>query len=233
MEYGWFEYRAADALVVRGGKFLLPQYWNVNHYAPVVLSTMRPLVVRNVFPTDTVGMMLHGKVFPGATGASYSVYYANGQSTTATDDNPNKAVGGHVTVHLGEAVPWFSRLDLGASVHSERAASLGGGFDVVGADAQVNTTRYELLFEYAHRAANPDVEGFYLQPSVRLFAEVRGFYRYDYLDDGANPETRHTVGVNWRPEPNVSLKLEGSTSDFARPGRESFEEVATSVALFF
>ena len=87
--------------------------------------------------------------------------------------------------------------------------------------------------EYATRQGNPDAEGFYVQPSYRVFGEVRGFYRYDYLDDAVNAQTRHTAGVNWRPTANVSLKLEGSSNTFAHTGRESFDELAASVALFF
>jgi len=233
MEVGWFEYRASDKLVVRGGKFLLPEYWNVNHYPPVVLSTNRPLMVRNVFPTDSVGLMVHGNVFPGAVGATYSLYYANGQSDQATDNNENKAVGGHLTAHLQGLAAVFSRFDVGASFHSEHGAALGGGYDALGGEAQINTNRFELLFEYATRQGNPNAEGFYVQPSARIFGEVRSFYRYDYLDDGTNPWTRHTLGLNWRPTANVSLKIEGSSNTFANPGRESFDELATSVALFF
>lgn len=233
MEVGWFEYRAGDALVIRGGKFLLPEYWNVNHYPPVVLSTNRPLMVRNVFPTDSVGVMAHGKVFPGGVGGSYDLYYANGQSSTATDDNENKAVGGHVTIHLGALAAPFSRLDVGGSFHSERAAGLGGAYDAVGAELQANTNRLEVLAEYANRRADLSAEGFYVQPSARVYGQVRAFYRYDYLDDGTNPQTRHTLGVNWRPTANVSLKIEGNTNDYAKPGQESYDELATSVALFF
>lgn len=233
LEVGWFEYRRDDRLIIRGGKFLLPQYWNVNHYAPVVLSTTRPLMVRVVFPTDTVGLMAHGRLFGNDVGTTYTVYYANGQSTTAMDDNENKAVGGRLVAHLAALFDTLSRLDVGVSGHSERSAAFGGAMDVIGADLQVNTLRYELLVEYASAECNPDLEGFYVQPSARIVGEVRAFYRYDYLDDGTNPETRHTAGLNWRPTANATLKLEVITADFANPGAEAYDEVATSVALFF
>jgi hypothetical protein len=233
LEVGWFEYRHGDHLIIRGGKFFLPQYWNVNHYAPVVLSTTRPLMVRDVFPTDTVGLMAHGRLFGGDIGTAYTVYYANGQSDDATDDNENKAVGGRLVVHLAALSDHLSRLDLGVSGHTERSPAYGGALDVAGVDLQVNTVRYELLVEYASAECNPSMEGFYVQPSARLFGEVRGFYRYDYLDDGVNPETRHTAGLNWRPTANVSIKVEVISADFGNPGDDSFEELATSVALFF
>jgi hypothetical protein len=232
-EVAWAEYRFRDALSLRGGKFLLPQYWNLNHYAPVVLSTTRPLMVRQVFPVSTVGLMAHGDVFPGAFGASYSAYYANGQTPDATDDNENKAVGGRVTAHLGGLSRALSRLDVSASGHSERLQALGGTVDILGGDLQLDAGRFQILAEYATATGNPTLEGFYIQPAARVCDGVRLFYRYDYLDDGMNPQKRHTLGLNWRPMANVSLKLEGQTHAFVHPGGDGYDRVAASVALFF
>ena len=234
MEYAWFEYHHADALKVRGGKFLLPQYWNVNHYPPVVLSTTRPLMVRKIYPMDLIGLMLHGKTFWGQMGVEYEIYTGNGNEPAAgTDENENKAVGGHLGFDLGDFFDSVSLLHLGSSFYLHDPDDMAG-HDVAGADLQFKTRRLELLAEYA-RDSKADKEGFYLQPAVQLFDQWHVFYRYGYLDD-TDPGTarfRHTAGLNWRPRPDVSLKLEGIADDFDDPTLENNETVATSIALFF
>lgn len=237
VEFAWLEYARADALTVRAGKYLLPEYWNVHDYPNIVLSTDRPLMVRAVFPTGTSGLMVYGKLFQGGLGETYHLYYGNGQTDNAPgqDNNANKALGGHVSLHLGGLSGVFTRFDVGGGAYSEvqGTGAARDAVDVWGADTQIDTPRYELLAEYANRQSDQPAEGFYVQPSALLFGEVRGFYRYDYLDDGSNPQTRHTLGLNYRPMPNLSLKMEGNTNDFAHPGERSYNQFAASAALFF
>ena len=235
LEHGWLEYTRSENLVVRAGKLLLPQYWNVNHYPNVVLSTNRPLMVRKVFPSTTTGIMVHGFAFAGAVSSTYHAYVGNGMATDAskTDDNENKAVGGHLALHLAEVVGGLSRFDIAITHHSENSPSVGGALDVSGAELQLANHRFELLAEYAARLTGPDREGFYVQPSILLTDRVNGFYRYDYHDDGSDARTRHTVGFNHRPMPNVSLKLEVNTTSHNISGAEDCQGLAASVALFF
>ncbi len=235
VESAWAEYLHADWLHVRGGKFLLPEYWNVNHYPNTVLSTNRPLMVRNVFPTDTNGVMAYGVAYAGSIGATYNVYYGNGQSPNSSkeDDNEGKAVGGHLTLHFGHLFDGVSRLDVGAAGYTENAPSEGGQFDVWGVDTQVNAGRFELLAEYASRTSDVSSEGLYVQPSVRVWREVRCFYRYGSVDPSDGPKhERHTIGVNVRPRPDIALKLEVNTNDFS-DDTDSFEALAACIALFF
>jgi len=235
VESAWAEYLHADWLHVRGGKFLLPEYWNVNHYPNTVLSTNRPLMVRNVFPQDTNGLMAYGVACAGPVGATYNLYYGNGQSANSSkeDDNQGKAVGGHLSLHLAHLFDGVSRLDVGGGGYTENAPAEGGQFDVWGVDTEINAGRFELLAEYASRTSDVSAEGLYVQPSVRVWREVRCFYRYGYLDPSDGPRhERHTVGVNFRPRPDIALKLEVNTNDFSDDS-DTYEEVAASIALFF
>lgn len=259
VERSWAEFLPSDAVVVRGGKFLLPHYWNVHHYPNITLSTRRPLMVRRIYPESTSGVMVHGTLFPGHAGFTYHAYVGNGRDLTGEglDANADKATGGHLTVHLATLLPGFSRVDVGAGFYNERGvdstgATVGGDY-VSGADAQINAGRFELLFEYASRAATVDTaappgppslvdvdsEGFYLQPAVRVADAVWVFYRYDYLDDldaslSWVKHTGHTAGVNWKPRPDVALKLEGSTNRIEGPSSTpEYQEMAASLAVFF
>ncbi|MBI5136879.1 MAG: hypothetical protein HZA24_06020 [Nitrospirae bacterium] len=230
LENAWVEYNHGGAVNLRAGKLFLPQYWNVNHYPTTVLTTQRPLMVRAVFPADITGVMLHGTAFSGDVGYGYRLYTGNGQgpNPSATDDNENKAVGLHLTLHLGDTLPGVSRLDLALTGYSERTAA--GAHDIHGAEAQLDAGRLGLLAEYA-AGAEADTEGFYVQPAWRLTGTLFGVYRYDYLDDGARAVVRHTAGVDWRPVPNLSLKTSVDHHD-ARDG-EDYQSFNMTVAAFF
>jgi len=235
VESAWVEYLHHDWLQVRGGKLLLPQYWNVNHYPNVVLSTERPLMVKAIYPGEGTGVMLHGTAYGRDVGATYRLYVTNGEDRVNEDDNNGKAVGGRVTVHLASLVAGFSRFDLGASGYHENAPGHGGSDDVYGFDAQINTPHLELLTEFASETEDgQNNEGFYVQPSARIYREVRLFYRYGYADARSIRQSRHTVGVNVRPMPNVSLKLEVNDNEVADGDTtEDWQGMATSVAIFF
>lgn len=234
-EFVWYEYRAHDALTLRAGKFLTPQYWNVNHYPPSVLSTSRPLLVKNVFPGDQIGLMVYGNLAPPIN-VVYHVYVTNGRTDSTTDNNQNKAVGGHLSFLLNDVinrsgiVGRIKRLHVGVSAFSDNNPLDEGAYDVVGADLQFNTGRYELLFEYARAHGDSPREAFYVQPSTRLVGQLRAFFRWDYLDRASSRDHEQQVlGLNCRPVPNVSLKLETISHHEA----VDYEEYISSIAVFF
>lgn len=74
-------------------------------------------------------------------------------------------------------------------------------------------------------------EGFYVQPSWALRENVFAVYRYDYLDSAAKTTERHTVGADWRPMPNLSLKASVEHCN-VRTG-EDFDAAHISVSAFF
>ncbi len=235
MEHGWAEFALRKRLDVRVGKILLPQYWNVNHYPSSVLSTHRPLMVRKVFPADTTGLMVQWRQTVGLMGSTVNLYVGNGQSpdSSRTDDNVNKATGGNLRVHLDRVFSCLRKADVGVGHYSEFSPSAGGTVDVTGVDLQLSTRRFELLAEGAFTHSGNSREGFYLQPSTVLSGELRSFYRYDSYDSGISRLTRHTVGLNYRPMPQVTVKLEGNHNRDSALQAEEYLGLATSVALFF
>jgi len=81
VENAWMEYNHNRYLNVRVGKQLSPQYWWQNHYPNLTYSTALPIYLRELFPAELVGAMVHGTVARpvGASefGVGYKFYVAN------------------------------------------------------------------------------------------------------------------------------------------------------------
>jgi hypothetical protein len=232
IEQSWGEYVHSNELTLRGGLILTPGYWNVNHYPNVVLTTRPPLMMRNVFRESFVGLMAYGTKYWDKFGVTYRGYVGNGQSPAFArrDDNEGKAVGGRVTLHLPteEILDVF---DVGLSAYHESPKDVDRTM-TWGADLQLRKGPWEVLSEFAMRDAEEDRTGFYMQPSYRFNEKLAAFYRFDLLDIVHAGETReHTIGVNYRPIPDISLKLEYFHSYRSRD--EDSSGVAASVAIRF
>lgn len=232
LEQAWGEYVHSNTLTLRGGLILTPGYWNVNHYPNVVLSTRRPLMVRKVFREAIVGIMGYGSKFWEDFGVTYYGYVGNGESDlfTKDDDNEGKAVGGELTFHL----PTNGRLDMldvGFGVYHESPSDEDRNFSWR-LESRIRKGPWEVLTEFAMRDAEEDRAGFYLQPSYRFNEKWATFYRYDLLSIRHSGETQeHSVGINYRPIPDISLKLEYFYSRRSRD--EDAGGVAVSAAFHF
>lgn len=255
MEAGWIEFRYKDSFRLRAGKLLLPQYWQSNHYPNLTMSALAPLMSGNIFPKSIVALQASGDWWNAQDrGVGYSLFLG-GAAKTALEDleqNDQLAAGGRLTLRLaGTSAPaGIDTFDLSlsgmVSEDQDRRSDI-----ILGLDAQVRVGRLEILAELAHRSQprldqtwlsdlhNDDGStlGLYFQAAWRLTEKWRLFYRYDYLDlnDGGGTlrdESRHTLGANFRPRANVSLKAEIFHSE-PEAWRASYDGVAGSVVLNF
>lgn len=240
IETVWLEHNYNDLFNVRGGKILLPTYWTVNHYPSQTLSTSRPLMVKRVFPFDTVGVSAYGtRYFENEWGGSYNLFVGNGEAANrAKDDvNENKVFGGKLTAHI----PLFDRLDVAGSAYIGENASNSDEW-MWGAETQMNIGDFELLAEVAHNTAgggNNGAEfGYYVQPGYRFLPKWTTFYRLDTRDDNTkidDPDdaTRHTAGVRYDPLPALSLKGEFFRDIPDNRTLERYNGMLSSVVIFF
>jgi hypothetical protein len=255
IETAWLEYRHSDHLRMRAGKLLLPQYWQTYHYPNLTQSTLPPLMVGNVFPKSIVALQASGDWWTdNGRAISYALYVGNGGDAEQheLDQNDNKAVGGRLTLRLaGRNKPaWLDTLDLSVSGYVGDDED-GRSESILGFDTQIRAGRTELLAELAHgnqakysrrhfrwfHGGSGESLGFYVQPSYRLAPQWHVFYRYDYLDlddDSWTPfdEKRHTLGVNFRPRPNISLKFELFHGE-PEAHNDDFNGLASSVVFNF
>lgn len=252
IETAWVEYLVSDELQVRAGKLLLPQYWQTYHYPNITLSTRQPSMVGRIFPKDIIGLEVRGDWWwNDQRGLSYVIYIGNGGDSefSEVDRNDNTAIGGHLTIRLaGDGI--FDTLDIGVSAYSGRDHS-DENETIFGFDTQIRVKNFELLSEFAwgdqpgdvlmrtraRSRASSDNFGFYVQLAYGFASKWHGFYRFDELDlldsgSSALDAHQHTLGVNFRPLSNISLKLEGFRA-YPDGDLDAFNGIATSVVYNF
>ncbi|MCF6286442.1 MAG: OprO/OprP family phosphate-selective porin [Candidatus Hydrogenedentes bacterium] len=255
VETAWLEYRHNDLLRIRGGKLLLPQYWQTYNYPNLTLSTLPPLMVGNVFPATITALQVSGDWWKeNELGLTYTAYVGNGGEAEQSelDRNDNKAVGGRLTFHLAGAngPAWLDKLDFSFSGYLGDDEE-GRSETVLGLDTQFRAGRFEFQAELAHSnqqhnnrprfwtsgQRGGEALGYYLQPAYRLTPRWHLFYRFDSLDLNDErttrwDEERHTLGVNFRPRSNISLKLEWLHAD-PEGHRDEYDGMAASAVFNF
>ena len=251
VENGWMEYNQNRYLGIRAGKQLSPQYWWQNHYPNLTYSTDLPIYLRELFPPELVGVTVQGAAAkPMGTsefGLGYKFYLANNdfEGNNLTDLRNGKAWGGRVQVRF-PASGALKRLDVAGDVYRGHAGRVGEELaedNVAGFEEQLEVGRFSLNSEYARgRSEGSTRSGYYVQPAVRLHSDWLTFYRAEQLESPRlqRAEVRHLAGINYRPYPQIGLKLEYYrsvplnrsfiTSD---EERKSFNGFATAAVFFF
>lgn len=253
VENAWMEYNHSRNFNVRFGKQLAPQYWWSHRYPNLTYSTTVPIHLRDLFPPELVGGMIYGSaakpVGTSEFGFGYKFYVANNEvpNSSLGDLRDRKAVGGRMEFRM-PVKGRLKRFDFATDLYSGR---IGLSKDMISSDTvwgfeeQIEWNRFSLYGEYA-RGNNLGARrfGYYLQPAARLSDQWLAFYRVERLSvpSAGRDETRHLAGINFRPFPQIALKLEYVRSllapeEFTLSPSESRRNrsngVATSAVFFF
>ncbi|BBM88287.1 hypothetical protein [Candidatus Uabimicrobium amorphum] len=108
IERAWAEWEYRDWLKLRGGTFFIPYgIWNLEHGAPILLSTFTPILLRRqIFPERTTGVQANGLIDFDFFDVKYYAWIGNGkvqieEAALPTQDNQNnKAYGGRVEIQF-------------------------------------------------------------------------------------------------------------------------------------
>jgi hypothetical protein len=219
VENAWMEYNHNRLLSVRVGKQLSPQYWWQNHYPNLTLSTDQPIYLRELFPPELVGVMVHGTgsrpVGQSEFGVGYKFYLSNNQfeGNSQSDLRDAKSWGGRLQFRLPTG-GHLKRFDVAGDLYRGRIALDTQELvddHVYGFDSQIEVDRFQLKTEYARgRTLGQTRYGYYVQPALRLQEDWITFYRIEELDSPRirRSERRHIAGLNFRPYPQIALKAE-------------------------
>ncbi len=223
----WVNYKHDDAFNLKLGRMITPHgIINIEHFPATLLDQEQPLFLRpfsgqTMFPNFTTGGQAHGRFFFGDNTLSYNTYIASSQGAIEEE-----IYGGRLAYEFG---------DLGATVGinaatGSRTEGADGDYDLVGADLLID--KGHILWKSEVFATDEENAagrlGFYTQPAWRFNDKWVGFYRYDFLDDGANavtaiPDnagnvTEHMIGLNYLPIPSVRMRLTGTRREYDSTG---------------
>ena len=252
LERLYVDIAATDALTLRAGKFLTPiGRWNAVHADPLVWTTTAPLVASSQFPHNLTGLMGSGQM----PSLAWSVYVSNGNEWRRDrwEDSFSKVLGGRLVWST------VADLQIGASAaRYEQARSRGDPRQLVGLDLFWARKGWEFSAEWLRttadrptllpqpngleRAESPAEEVRFGVPSLTTWASFaqgvaplgRNWYAVARLEWNRDPGygvllRQQLIGLAWRPNPGLSLKLEWLHLGPDRPGLGSGFVVSTSV----
>jgi len=253
VETGWAEYSHNRYFNVRAGKQRSPQYFWAHRYPNLTLSTDLPIHLRELFPPELVGVMVHGSAAT-PVGASefnvgYRAYVANNQvvGLNRQDRSDRKAFGGRLQFQFPVSGPW-KRLDVAVDAYKGRFEGEEEHLvtdTVWGLEEQIEVGPFQLYSEYARgNSLGVTRHGYYVQPAVRLHERWVGFYRLERLDSEQidRNELRHQGGINFRPYPQIAVKFEyyrslprerGGVHFGESEEKKPFNGIAAAAVFFF
>jgi hypothetical protein len=233
LERLYVDYRAADALNFRLGKFLTPVgRWNQDHADPLTWTTLRPLISQSAFPTNATGLMVFGSLAGGQV--DYQLFAAGKNDWRSS---PRIAPFDHA---LGVRVvaPLSADLQIGLSTAEfvQRGAE-GERFRLSGVDVVWNWRGAEFSAEAIVRrgsdAEDSGERGGFVQAALPLAPHWSAVTRLEAYKRGEDPRANRSalVGVVYRSGRHWVCKAE-----WVRPSRGSLglpQGLLASLTLLF
>ena len=208
----YLDYRAADSISVRAGKFLTPiGHWNQEHSDPQVWTVLRPLISQSAFPTNATGLMLFGSIPVGSQWVDYQTYASDGgEWRPSPRSHPfESAFGGRISTALNPFV------QVGLSASRFQQEGLGSRrFNLFGADVAFNWHNSEFSAEIIQRRgtdANVGEEhGWFAQAAVPVVSRWWGVARIEEYRRAVDSSETNTalVGVVYRSGRHWVFKAE-------------------------
>ncbi len=208
----YFDYAFNDSLTLRAGKYLTPiGRWNQGHADPLVWTTSRPMITRDLFPTNATGLMATGNLSLFARPIEYIVFASTGNELRPDPDQDpfNSSYG----VRLN--IPITDNVQLGWSYASfDQLAMREERKTLYGADFTWSSPHIDLSGEAIYRKSNAggmrDAKGGFLQSVIPLQERLWAVARVEAMRDPESPDLHKqmVLGVNYRYGPATLLKLE-------------------------
>ncbi|MBT4761603.1 MAG: hypothetical protein HOO06_07905 [Bdellovibrionaceae bacterium] len=200
LERLWLSYQTNQYIGVRSGLFFTPMgIANRLHYQPVILTSDRPLFLRNgLFVRRFTGVSIVGKL------NDYLNYELYGGSDIDVIQTP--FVGGfYLGFDLSNIVP----MRVGLSNQNSQSIS-DGSLNVYGIDTNVEWNNF--LFKAEYFVDDLNGEGYYIQPSFKT-KRWRFFFRQEFADtnkliDKDDDHKRQSFGLNYLFAGDKRIKID-------------------------
>ncbi|WP_348697980.1 hypothetical protein [Duganella fentianensis] len=215
----YLDYSFSDNLTLRAGKFLTPiGRWNQVHADPLVWTTARPLLTRDLFPDNVTGVMAMGSAELGGRSVEYMLYHSAGSQLQPdpTQTPFDHAYGGRLVVPVGDT------LQLGLSMaRFEQNPGRPGPFwkhgeykRLLALDFMWARHGYEFSGEALRRQSSAGAvhsdHGSFVQAVLPVHGSVSAVARLEHISMPMmkRPLQRKVIGLNYRYSRAVSIKLE-------------------------
>ncbi len=208
----YLDYRAADSINIRAGKFLTPiGHWNQEHSDPQVWTVLRPLISQSAFPTNATGLMLFGSIPFGPQWVDYQTYASDGgEWRPSPRSRPfESGFGGRISTALNPFV------QVGLSASRFQQEGLGSSrFNLFGTDVAFNWRDSEFSAEVIQRRgtdANVGEEhGWFAQAAVPVVSRWWGVARIEEYRRSIDASETNTalVGAVYRSDKHWVFKAE-------------------------
>lgn len=236
VENAWGEINFDPLFSIRLGQMLQPTLWQINHYPNLTASVTRPRMVRNIFKSDLIGLMLLGS---HRTGFNYKAWTMRGDESTTT----NSTTGHTTTGNRRDGFSGGARLSYSANTPtgSIEVAVLAAHYSDITTSSPKGielNLEYENFVIWSEFAASQAATGFYgllsYEIDIANEATLAPFVLYDHykLASNSDAEKRIAYGLNYKPIHNIVVKAEGLQT-FAANGATSISGINLAFVYFF
>jgi hypothetical protein len=215
-ERAYVNYSSSDAIGVRVGKFITPAgIWNQTP-VPVFKDTFsKPRLALEMFPKMSTGVMLYGTTPVLDADLEYNVFTQIGRDIDPVYNNieSSDGLGGSLTVVYDG---WSGGIALGQykNIKINDNTQYFGVYQSYSADRLKVTAEAFVSYDEYDVAGFKDrrykKQSYYVQGVYKILPKLFGVWRNEYFINEFNNDRGaiNTVGLNYKPHPAVSLKLE-------------------------
>ena len=167
MERAYLQWRYADLLSIRVGRYLTPfGIWNIDHGTPTLISLMIPnFVINEMIPTQLTGIEALGATAFGDWTVGYHLHVSNGRTSGQQDFTDDKMIGARLYLRRTYPLRWSLGLSgiTGRNVDQTRVVlsllpyrvgrqtTVSYRENIGGADASLDAGPFRLRAEFAIR----------------------------------------------------------------------------------
>lgn len=224
VERAYLNYSFGDDLSVKIGKFVTPAgIWNQTPL-PVFKETFsKPRLSTEIFPRFSTGVTLYGATPSQIFNLEYNFFTQVGKDLDPIYNNieTKEGLGGSLSA---VADAWFGGVAFGKykNVKTQEDSRYFGIYQ------SYSLRRFKITAEAFASFNEGDAkerkngfykkESYYVQGVYKILPQLSGVWRNEYFKDGfsADTSTINTLGLNYKPHPAISFKLEkqfGSKKD--------------------
>ncbi|OFZ13997.1 MAG: hypothetical protein A2Z20_10230 [Bdellovibrionales bacterium RBG_16_40_8] len=237
-ERAYGQYSHNRHLNVRAGVMLNDTLYQENHYPSIVYNISRPQMVKKIISGSSEGIRVFGEI---GGGFDYAVEDGQepGVAGVPAENKNHKTYSLGYSFNLGEVT---GRVSARQAVYHKPNAAAEADETATSYDLNLKWNSLGLWFESGAASSDEtikltDKEGTYAILSYDLELEDKGtlipYYMYDSFKDkvtDTDATVRTGLGVAYRPEPQITLKLEHLSTD---DGTDTTAQWAAAFVYFY